>query len=117
MSNKENLKKRTLTRHEEEDALLEKLYSKYNEEDESDEEDLPYGGKIYLARKKKGDSWPCIALQVFLVLAVAATGYYAYYYYEHMHLTILHGYAHMGFDVAQHDLGQRYLHGNYKLVY
>ncbi|XP_018018673.1 vegetative cell wall protein gp1-like, partial [Hyalella azteca] len=24
---------------------------------------LPYGGKVYLARKKKPDSWPCIALQ------------------------------------------------------
>lgn len=114
MSNKENLKKRNPVRTEaEEDELLEKLYSKYadDEDDETDDEEMPYGGKIYLARKKKGDSWACIALQVFLVISVVCFGCYAYYYYEHVHVNVLHGYAHLGFDAAQHDLGNRYLHG------
>ena len=43
--------------------------------------------------------------------------YYSYYYYEHMHVSVLHGYAHLGFDVAQHDLGNRYLHGILRLFY
>ena len=28
------------------------------------DDSLPYGGKVYLARKKKPDSWFCIAIQV-----------------------------------------------------
>ena len=37
--------------------------------------------------------------------------YYAYFHFEHMHVNVVHGYAHLGFDTAQHDLGNRYLHG------
>ncbi len=64
MSNKENLYKRNRMRAEEEDELLEKLYGNYSEDDDVTDDEMPYGGRIYLARKKKGDSWPCIALQV-----------------------------------------------------
>ena len=63
MSTLESVKKRNLTKEEDGEALFEKLYSKYADADSSDDE-LPYGGKAYLARKKKGDSWACIALQV-----------------------------------------------------
>lgn len=71
MINTGNLKKRNLTRTEEEDELLEKLYGDYNEEDDITDDEMPYGGRIYLARKKKGDSWPCIALQVRLTLSIS----------------------------------------------
>ena len=38
-----------------------------NYDDDSDydyDEQLPYGGKVYLARRKKPDTWLCIAIQV-----------------------------------------------------
>ena len=63
LSNTENLKKRTMTK-EEEDELIERLYSKFD--DESSDDELPYGGKIYLARRQKPDGWLCIGFQVFL---------------------------------------------------
>lgn len=116
MSTKDSVVKRNPAKKlttEEEDKLLEKLYYNYGDDDDSTEDEMPYGGKIMLARKKKGDSWACIAFQVFLVLGVLGVGYYAYYYYEHMHVSVVHGYAHLGFEAAQHDLGNRYLHGNY----
>lgn len=111
MSQTANLIKRKVATKEDEDELLERLYSRYADDDETTDDEMPYGGKILLARKKKGDSWACIGFQVFLVFGVLGMLYYAYYYYEHMHISILHGYAHLGFDSAQHDLGNRYLHG------
>ena len=114
MSSRESVVKRNTAKKlstEEEDKLLEKLYYRYAEDEETTDDEMPYGGKIMLARKKKGDSWACIALQVFLVIFVSGMAYYGYYYYEHMHVSIVHGYAHLGFDAAQHDLGNRYLHG------
>ena len=39
----------------------------YDDTDDSDydyDEQLPYGGKVYLARRKKADTWLCIAIQV-----------------------------------------------------
>lgn len=62
-SNAENLKKRNVMTEEEQEALLEKIYGNYDEDADSDDE-LPYGGKVYLARKAKPDSWACIAIQV-----------------------------------------------------
>lgn len=82
-----------------------------DDDEESDLEDLPYGGRVYLPRRHKPDSWSCIAFQVFLIFVVIGLIYYAYYYYEHMHIHALKAYAHMGFDSAQHELGNRYLHG------
>ena len=64
MNNTDNLKKRNLTRTEEENELLEKLYGNFEEDDDITDDEMPYGGRIYLARKKKGDSWACITLQV-----------------------------------------------------
>ena len=51
---------------QEEEEFLDKLLTKVHENDDSDDsdDDLPYGGKVFLARKRKPDSWPCIALQV-----------------------------------------------------
>ena len=36
---------------------------------------------------------------------------YAYFYFDHLHFHVTHGYAHLGFPQAQHQVGQRYLHG------
>jgi hypothetical protein len=107
MSNTDNLKKRTIVHDEDQEAL----YDNYVDDDDVYYDNLPYKGKVYLARKKKDDSWPCIALQVFIVLTMFGLMYYAYYYFEHMHVSVVHAYAHLGFDTAQHDLGNRYLHG------
>lgn len=61
----ENLKRRNVMTEEEEEALLERLYgSREYDEDEDSDDELPYGGKVYLARKSKPDGWACIAVQV-----------------------------------------------------
>jgi hypothetical protein len=67
MTSRENLKKRILNDKEKE-KILEHVYKNYNEDDDSTDDELPYGGKAFLARKKKGDSWPCILLQVYIYL-------------------------------------------------
>jgi hypothetical protein len=108
----ENLKKRRgVMTEEEEEKLLDRILGDKNYDDESDD-DIPYAGKVYLSRKKLPDSWACVGLQVFLVLAVFALIYYAYFHFEHMHVNVLHAYAHLGYDLAQHELGNRYLHGS-----
>jgi hypothetical protein len=114
------------------DEYLEQLLNNVSESDSDDE--LPYRGKVFLARKKKPDSWACIAVQaslhlnrsnapktvyevffsffqIALVVAVLSLAYYAYYYFEHMHVNVIRAYAHLGFDTAQNELGNRYLHG------
>ena len=66
-SSTENLIKRNKgMSKEEEEEFLEKLYTKVHENDDSDDsdDDLPYGGKVFLARRRKPDSWFCIAFQV-----------------------------------------------------
>ena len=65
-SSKENLIQRKTMSKEEEEEFLDKLLTKVHENDDSDDSDndLPYGGKVFLARKRKPDSWPCIAFQV-----------------------------------------------------
>lgn len=65
MSSTENLVKRNVMSQEEEEALIEKIYSRVPQNDESDSDDeLPYGGKVFLARRRKPDGWLCIAFQV-----------------------------------------------------
>ena len=51
--------------------VLSKLLEEGDEELEgqSSDDDLPYRGKVYLARRKKPDSWPCIAFQVNLLFS------------------------------------------------
>lgn len=106
----ENLKQRRKLNKEEEDEILENLLA--NADSEDSDEELPLGGRIFLARKKKADSWACIAFQVFLVIAVFSLAYYAYYYFEHMHVSVIKAYANLGYDSAQHELANRYLHGS-----
>ena len=74
--------------------------------------DIPYGGKVYLARKKKPDGLFCIALQIGLILLCAALLYVAYYHGDLVHLHMTHSYARVvGDKHAQHHMGHRYLYG------
>ena len=45
------------------------------------------------------------------MVMVISLALYAYFYFEHMHVNVIKAYAHLGFDTAQHELGNRYLHG------
>jgi DNA mismatch repair ATPase MutL len=49
--------------------------NKYYYSDNYDDE-LPYGGKVYLARKKKPDSWACIMVQVTKINAQLIKSYF-----------------------------------------
>ena len=57
----EGLKKRNNNNNNEEAAAL---------MDDYNTDDLPYKGKVFLARRKKPDSWKMIGFQVFLVLSL-----------------------------------------------
>lgn len=73
--------------------------------------DLPYGGKVFLARKKKPDPLWMKCLEALAVISVFGLVYYSYYHFDHMHFHVTKAYAHMGFTEAEHIVGQRYLHG------
>ncbi|PAA67981.1 hypothetical protein BOX15_Mlig026715g2 [Macrostomum lignano] len=72
---------------------------------------MPYGGKVFLARRKKPDPWWVTAIEITVLVGTACFAYYAYYYFDHLHFHVTKAYAHMGFKEAQHQIGQRYLHG------
>jgi len=44
-------------------------------------------------------------------MIVLVGGFYTYYYTDHMHFHVTKLYAHAGYDIAQHKLGQYYLNG------
>ncbi|XP_025113882.1 uncharacterized protein LOC112575945 [Pomacea canaliculata] len=71
----------------------------------------PYTGKVFLARKKKPDPWYIRVLEAVVIVGAVAAALYCYYYFEHVHFHVTHGYAHLGYSEAQHQVGQRYLHG------
>ncbi|XP_067932496.1 uncharacterized protein [Watersipora subatra] len=74
--------------------------------------DLPYGGKVYLARKKKAQTWFMTIVEALFILGVAAFMFYAYYYMDNMHFHSLRLVANVAnAPNAQHFLGQRYLNG------
>ncbi|KAL5022433.1 hypothetical protein ScPMuIL_001588 [Solemya velum] len=86
---------------------------RYNplEEDPEWDPNLPYGGKVYLARRKKPDPWHVRILEGMLLCLTLSFGLYAFFYFENLHFHVTHAYAWMGYDSAQHQVGQRYLHG------
>lgn len=71
-SNSDNLKKRRVMTEEEEEEFLENLLG--NQDSDSDDE-LPYGGKVYLARRRKPDSWACIGFQVGFFIFIIPLSY------------------------------------------
>ncbi|XP_074645461.1 uncharacterized protein LOC141901850 [Tubulanus polymorphus] len=74
--------------------------------------DLPYGGKVYLARKKKPDPLYIKILEVAVICFTVWLCYYSYYYIDHLQFHVTHAYAHLGFAEAQHQTGQRYMFGS-----
>ncbi|XP_068237534.1 uncharacterized protein [Palaemon carinicauda] len=75
------------------------------------DDSLPYGGKVYLARRKLPDSWLCIILQVLVVALAIGLVYYAWYHGEHMHFHVTKAYAHFGHKEAQATVGHKLLVG------
>ncbi|XP_050685930.1 uncharacterized protein LOC126992981 [Eriocheir sinensis] len=75
------------------------------------DESLPYGGKVFLARRKLPDTWPCVALQVLVVAAGLGLVYYAWFHSDHMHFHLTKAYAHLGHREAQATVGHKLLHG------
>ncbi|XP_014680682.1 PREDICTED: secretory immunoglobulin A-binding protein EsiB-like [Priapulus caudatus] len=73
--------------------------------------DLPYGGRVYLARRKKPDALWIQVLQVAVILSVVLMSYYSYYHFDKVHFHVTKMYAHLGTPQAQHLTGQRYLQG------
>jgi len=72
---------------------------------------LPYGPKVYLARKKKADPWWILALEIAVVILVICFFIYMYYYIDHLHYHVTRAYAHIGSSDAQHVLAHKYLRG------
>ncbi|CAB4027590.1 ERAD-associated E3 ubiquitin- ligase component HRD3A-like [Paramuricea clavata] len=73
---------------------------------------LPYGPKVYLARKKKPDPWWIVALEVLVVVSVILFFIYMYYYIDHLHFHVTHAYARIGSSTAQHHVAHKYLRGH-----
>ncbi len=67
----------------------------------------PYGGKIYLARRKKPDSWFVVVAEIVAVFVVIAFAVYAYHYLENVIFHVERIYAHAGHSQSQHQIGQR----------
>ena len=72
---------------------------------------LPYGPKVYLARKKKPEPWWVLAIEITIVVSVLCFFVYMYYYIDHLHFHVTRAYAHLGSTDAQHLLGHKYLNG------
>ena len=56
----------------------------------------------------------CVPLslpQVVVVVGTLSFAIYCYFYFDNVHFHITHGYAKLGYAPAQHQVGQRYLHG------
>merc|ERR1712034_269000 len=72
---------------------------------------LPYGPKVYLARKKKPESWFVFAIEVTVVVSVLCFFVYMYFYIDHLHYHVTKAYAHLGSSDAQHVLAHKNLQG------
>jgi len=72
---------------------------------------LPYGGKVFLPRKKKPDPTWVTVTEALVIICTIAFAIYSYFYIETVHYHVTHGYAHLGFMDAQHMVGQRLYHG------
>ncbi|KAL7644780.1 UNVERIFIED_CONTAM: hypothetical protein RMT77_004593 [Armadillidium vulgare] len=75
------------------------------------DDSLPYGGKVYLARKKKPLSLFCNLFLASIVVGTLAFLYYGWYYTEHLHYHVTKLYAKMGHREAQSLIGHKLLHG------
>ncbi|KAL9976417.1 hypothetical protein ACROYT_G013716 [Oculina patagonica] len=73
---------------------------------------LPYGPKVYVARRKKPDPWWVTAIEVSVVVGVLLFFVYMYYYMDHLHFHVLNAYANVGVSHAQHHVAHKYLNGH-----
>lgn len=73
---------------------------------------LPYGPKVYLARRKKPDSWWLTTAEILIVVSVLLFFVYMYYYVDHLHFHVAHAYARVGSSTAQHHIAHKYLRGH-----
>ena len=55
--------------------------------------------------------WSVLQLQAVVVIGTLSFALYCYFYFDNVHFHITHGYAKLGYAPAQHQVGQRYLHG------
>lgn len=46
-----------------------------------------------------------------VVIGTLMFALYAYYYFDHLHFHVTYAYGWLGYPQAQHQVGQRYLHG------
>ncbi|CAG5126520.1 unnamed protein product [Candidula unifasciata] len=76
-----------------------------------DAESLPLKAKARLAHKARKDPLYVKVLEIAAVVFVAVGALYCWFYFDNVHFHITHAYAHLGYDVAQHQVGQRYLQG------
>ncbi|KAK3085399.1 hypothetical protein FSP39_002740 [Pinctada imbricata] len=72
---------------------------------------LPYGGKVFLARRKKPDPLYVRVIEALVLICTLSFALYAYYYFDHLHFHVTYAYAWLGYPAANHQVGQRYLHG------
>ncbi|VDH93957.1 uncharacterized protein LOC143080534 [Mytilus galloprovincialis] len=91
-------------------GVRQRLIQPENEDPEWDPS-LPYGGKVYLARKKKPDPLYVRIIEAMVVIGTLLFALYAYYYFDHLHFHVTYAYGWLGYPQAQHQVGQRYLHG------
>jgi len=91
--------------------MRQRLLPKDNEDENNGTENLPLSAKIKLARKAHKDPLYVRVLEVLMVIFTLLGGAYCWFYFDNVHFHVTHAYAHMGYDVAQHQIGQRYLHG------
>ena len=73
---------------------------------------IPYGGKVYLSRKKKPDSWMVTFIEIFLLSLAVLLGYYSYYHLDYLYAHTIKFYAHLGYKV-----NLQFLHVKYYLKY
>ncbi|KAH9499792.1 hypothetical protein Btru_077837 [Bulinus truncatus] len=76
-----------------------------------DPDSLPLKSKLRLARKAKEDPMYIYVLEILMIFLTIAAALYCWFYFDNVHFHVSHAYAHLGYDVAQHHVGQRFLHG------
>ena len=59
----------------------------------------------------------CTIPQALVIIGTLSFAVYAYYYFDHLHFHVTYSYAWLGYPQAQHQVGQRYLHGDLTLYY
>ncbi|XP_015930694.1 uncharacterized protein [Parasteatoda tepidariorum] len=75
------------------------------------DEDVPFGGKVVLAKKKKPESWFYTFLELTAFSFVLALLYFSYFHFDYLHFHVTHLYAHIGHSPAQHAIAHKYLNG------